>query len=214
MPSDDSPLARIENPWLRAFLSEPWEEIVVGQVLIRRAKNGFELTHAEGPGPKEIRPIEARTISNFNGKGEFRPLKSTRDLASGWILRANSPEELELALGYFYPNALADWFAVQNSSNPTDYRPFVERQTGMYRITTMLDDPGVARLIDRTCNSICLKCRLWTAGEISRDSFGSKSTIPCLEPCAVFLEAARKEVRALQEKSAPAEKAESATGLE
>ena len=202
MPSDDSLHAGIENPWLRAFLSEPWEKIIVGQILIQRARNGFELSHVEGPGRKEIRPADARSIANFNAKGEFRPLKSTRDLPDGWILRANSPAELELALGYFYPNAIADWFAIQNGARPTDYRPFTERQSGMYRITTMLDDSGVARVIDRVCNSICLKCRLWSTGDIPRDELNSKSIIPCLEPCAILLETARKEVRALQEKSA------------
>ena len=209
MPSDASHLASIENPWLRAFLSEPWEEIVVGQILIRRAGTGFELQHVDGRPGKEIRSPDARAIANFTANGEFRPLKSTRDLQSGWLLRANSPEELESALGYFYPNAVADCFAIGQGVKPTDYRPFTARQTGMYRITTMLDDSSVARVIDRVCNSICLKCRLWTVGEVQPDQLNSKSIIPCLEPCAILMEAARKEVRALQEKSTTAGQAES-----
>jgi hypothetical protein len=164
----------------------------------------------DGPAEKPVRPEDARTLANFNANGEFRPLKSTPDLPGGWILRASSPEELEVALNHFYPNALADRFAIQNGARPTDYRPFTERQSGMYRITTMLDDAGVARVIDRVCNSICLKCRLWTVGQLPPDAMNSKSIIPCLEPCAILLEAARKEVRTLQEKSAAAGQADSA----
>jgi hypothetical protein len=211
MPSDASHLERIENPWLRAFLCEPWEEIVLGQILIRRVGNGFELRHIEGAIRKEIRLSDARAIANFNAAGDFRPLKSTRELPSGWLLRANSPEELELALGYFYPNAIADWFAIRNGVTATDYRVYTSRQTGMYRITTFLDDAGVARVIERTCNSICLKRRFWTVGQLSCDAPDPKSIIPCLEPCAILMEAARKDVRALQEKSASAAQAESAT---
>jgi hypothetical protein len=181
-------------------------------VLIRRQGRGFELRHVEGSGEKEIRPQDARAIANFNAQGQFRPLKSTKDLPGGWILHANSAAELELALGYFYPNAIADWFAAKQTPPPvTNYREFTNRQTGMYRITTFLDDAGVARVIDRICNSICLKRRLWTVGSLPPDAANAKSLIPCLEPCAIFLEAARKEVRALQEKSATAGQAESAS---
>ena len=214
MPSDASLLEKIENPWLRAFLSEPWEEIVVGQVLVRRVGAGFELKHVDGPAEKPIRPDDARALANFNAKGEFRPLKSTPDLPGGWIFRTTSPKELELALNHFYPNALADRFAILNGARPTDYRPFTARQTGMYRITTMLDDAGVARVIDRVCNSSCLKCRLWTVGQLPPDAVNSKSIILCLEPCAILLETARKEVRALQEKSAATGQADSAIGPE
>jgi len=213
MPSDVSLLAKIENPWLRAFLCEPWEEIVVGQILIRRAGDGFELRHVESSAGdlKPIRPMDARSVANFNATGAFRPLKSTPDLPTGWILRANSPEELELAMGYFYPNAVADWFAIQDGPAPvTDYRSFSNRQTGMYRITTFLDDAGVAEVIERTCNSICLKRRLWSVGQFPTDPPNLKSIIPCLEPCAILMEAARKEVRSLQEKSAATKQAESA----
>lgn len=213
MPSDASLLAKIENPWLRAFLSEPWDQIVVGQILIRRGAEGFELRHAEAPSEnlKPIRPSDARAIANFNAIGAFRPLKSTPDLPGGWILRTTSPDELELALSYFYPNAIADWFAIRNGTPATDYRAFTSRQTGMYRITTFLDDAGVARVIEGACNSICLRRRLWTVGQIPTDPATAKTIIPCLEPCAVLLEAARKEVRALQEKSAASGQAESAT---
>jgi hypothetical protein len=200
MPSDASPPEKIENPWLRAFLAEPWEKIALAQVSIRRVDAGFELHHIDDSSPKkQIRLADLRDLANFTASGEFRPLKSSPDLPLGWILRLHSTQELELALQTIYPNALADLHAIKTkSARPTDYRAFTARQSGMYRITTFLDDEGVARLIDRVCNRICLKRRLWSIGPRPSDPPAAELLIPCLEPCAILLEAARKEVRALQ----------------
>jgi hypothetical protein len=69
----------------------------------------------------------------------------------------------------------------------------------MYRITTFLSDTDLARVIENLCTTKCLKQRLWTSGQIPTDPPETKSAIPCFESCAVLLEAARKQVRALQE---------------
>lgn len=203
MPSDALPQEKIENPWLASFLSAPWEEITIGQVLVRRTGGGFELRHADDAAAGDLKPVQpgdARAIANYNAAGEFRPLKSTRDLKQGWILRTQTPEQLEEALRHFYPNALADRFALSQNPPPiTGYRAFAARQSGMYRITTFLADDGVADVIARTCSAICLKQRLWSVRSVPPDAPDAKSIIPCLEPCAIFLEATRKEVRARQD---------------
>lgn len=202
MPSDASPLEKIENPWLRAFLAEPWEETVLGQLILRRKGSAFEVRHTDDLTETSLKPIrlsEVRHLANFNAEGKFRPLKSTPDLISGWILSLQSPEELETVLQTIYPNALADLHAFRTGSPPvTSYRDFANRQTGMYRITTFLSDSDIARVVDNVCNTICIKYRLWPI-EGSAPNATRHSIAPiCLEPCAIFMEAARKEVRALQ----------------
>ena len=205
MPSDVLPLAKNDNPWLNFFISARWDEVTVAQVLVKRTAGGFELRHVEDAAEevgklKAMRPIDARKVANFNAAGEYRPLKSTPDLPRGWMIRANSPQELEEALNHFYPNALADRFALnQKPAAITGYRDFTARQTGMYRITTFLSDADLERVIGGVCSTKCLKQRLWTSGAIPTDPPEKKSAIPCLEPCAILLEAARKEVRALQQ---------------
>lgn len=205
MPSDASPRAQTDNPWLAYFINARWDEVVIAQVLVKRTPGGFELRHiaderAEVGTLKAIRPGDAREIANFTSAGEYRPLKSTPDLPRGWLVRANTSEELEQALNQFYPNALADRFALNETPPPiTGYREFTARQTGMYRITTFLSDTDLARVIENLCTTKCLKQRLWTSGEIPTDPPEKKSAIPCLEPCAILLEAARKEVRTRQE---------------
>ena len=205
MPSDALPNAKnIDNPWLAHFINARWDEVIIAQVVVKRTAGGFELRHtsdtgADVGGLKAIRPIDARKIANFTKEGRYRPLKSASDFPRGWLVRANSPEELEEALNHLYPNALADRYALNQTPPPiTGYREFTARQTGMYRITTFLSDNEVSAVIDNVCTAGCLKQRLWTVGKYPTDKPDEKSTIPCLEPCALLLEAARKEVRELQ----------------
>jgi len=48
-----------------------------------------------------------------------------------------------------------------------------------------------------------MKRRMWMVGELPPDASGEKSVIPCLEPCAILLEFARKALRIEQENEAP-----------
>ena len=49
---------------------------------------------------------------------------------------------METALEGLYPGAVADWYAVQSgTATVTSFREFVERQTGMYRRVSELEDP-------------------------------------------------------------------------
>jgi hypothetical protein len=74
----------------------------------------------------------------------------------------------------------------------------------MYRITTMLSDPQAAQVIRACCDArFCLKRRLWSVNGLEPDAPDAKSLIPCLEPCAVMLEFARKAVRIEQEEGRP-----------
>jgi hypothetical protein len=96
-----------------------------------------------------------------------------------------------------YPGAVADWFAARQPDPPiTHYREFTARQTGMYRITTKLDNEQVAQVARACCHQrFCLKQRLWTVDGLPPDGAPEKSLIPCLEPCAILLEFARTVAR-------------------
>ena len=110
--------------------------------------------------------------------------------------------ELATTLNQLYPGMIADWFAVQSPRPPvTNYREFTNRQSGMYRITAMLDDDQAAQVARACCQKrFCLKRRIWTVNGLAPERVEEKSLIPCLEPCAVLLEFARKTMRIEQEK--------------
>ena len=199
-------MTAVTNPALQAFIAQLGDELLFAQVVIRRAGGGYELRHVSDHqrALDELRltPVpELRALALLTAAGAFRPLKSAPNLQSGWRVAAGSDAELEAALQHLYPGAIADWFAAQHRPAPvTHYREFTGRQTGMYRVTTMLTDDQAAQMTRACCHHrFCLKRRLWSVGNLEPDAAGEKSLIPCLEPCAVLLEFARKVLRLEQE---------------
>lgn len=169
---------------------------------IQRRGEGFELSHVEDAGGKDLKDAkDLKEVAQFTDTGAFRPLKSAPNLRRGWRAEMRDAEELGLALNYLYPGAVADWFAVRSGrAQPTNYREFAARQTGMYRITAMLSDALAAEATRACCDrKFCLKQRLWTVPGLAVDDAKNKSAIPCLEPCAIMLEFARKVMRMEQE---------------
>jgi hypothetical protein len=196
------------NPALTAFVAGLGAELVFGQVWICRQEAGFELRHiidkaSEAGALRLLAGNELRALAQFTATGAFRPLRSAPNLQRGWRATPRDQARLGLALNQLYPGAVADWFAARGSNPPvTSYRDFTNRQTGMYRITTHLDDATAGAMIRACCHKdFCLKRRGWTVEGLEPDAAAEKSVIPCLEPCAILLEFARKVARLEQEKT-------------
>jgi hypothetical protein len=194
------------NPALKAFVTRIGSELTFAQIVIRASKQTFDLRHVSDRerAARELRKLaldDLRAVAQFTASGAFRPLKSAPNLRTGWRFVARDEEELEPALNRLYPGAVADWFAAQSPHPPvTNYRDFTGRQTGMYRVTTMLTDAQTAQVARACCHkSFCLKRRLWIVNGLTPETVEEKSLIPCLEPCAVLLEFARKTARIEQE---------------
>jgi len=200
----------VANPALEKFVAQLGRELLLAQVLVRRIDAGYELRHeadraAAVESLRLIAVTDLRELAQFTARGAFRPLKSAPNLPSGWRAMANSDAALHEAIEHLYPGAIADYFAAETQpSAVTHYREFTERQTGMYRIATMLNDEQAAKMIRSCCDGrFCLKRRLWTIGGLDPDTATAKSLIPCLEPCAILLEFARKAMRLEQEDKLP-----------
>lgn len=181
-------------------------ELLFVQVLIQSSPMGYGLRHCEDRGKREseLRLIDIpglRNLSMFNARGAFRPLKCAPDLIHGWLALARNSEELERSMEMLYPGCVADWHAAQlPDPSVTHYREFSARQSGMYRITNLLNDELAAQVGSSCCDAqFCLRRRLWTVGTLRAEAKESKSLAPCLEPCAILLELARKALRLEQE---------------
>jgi hypothetical protein len=199
-------MSTVQNPALDAFVKNLGEELALAQVLIRRAGAGFELRHVvdrdrAAEALKLLAVPALRELAQFSAEGNFRPLKSSPNLRSGWRTHIANAVEMDAAMNHLYPGGIADWYAARSASPPvTNYREFTNRQTGMYRITTMLSDAQAADVIRAGCHQrFCLKRRLWTVEGLAIDNSEEKSILPCLEPCPVLLEFARKAMRIEQE---------------
>ena len=192
------------NPALESFLARLAPEMIFGDVLLRRTDGEFELCHAADREVGALRAVaveELRELAQWTEEKQFRPLKSAPTLRRGWRCVARDAAELDEALRHLYPGAVADWFAAQQSPPPvTHYREFTARQSGMYRITTLLTDEQVGQVARAGCHRrFCLKQRLWTVEGLPPEGAAEKSLLPCLEPCAVLMEFARTVVRIEQE---------------
>ncbi len=119
----------------------------LGEINARRITDiSFIVRHRQDAEPREgpslriyTEPAAARDLARFDREGRFRPLKGAPTLPAGWELRLDSIDSLKLAIDYFYPGALASWFAREDRRiNPVDLRTTLNRQTGMYRVTQKL----------------------------------------------------------------------------
>ncbi len=188
-------MTAVTHPALQRFVAQIGEELTLGQVFIRPTERGYELRlESDRPcAPEDLRLVpltELRALAQCTAHGAFRPLKSAPDLQSGWRSLAASDLDLEQALNQLYPGAVADWDAAQTRPPPVTN----------YRATTLLDDAQAAQAIRACCHRrFCLKRRLWTVAGLAVDEATEKSLIPCLEPCAVLLELARKAQRIQQQ---------------
>ncbi len=206
--------AGFRSPALKWFVEQIGDELLVAQVLLRRTGDGFELRHIAdrevSPEKLTLQPPEAaRGLAEAGQDGSFRPLKSSPNLRRGWVILAKSDLELETAVNGFYPGFIPDLFALRASTpRIAHYREFTSRQTGMYRITAFLTDAEAFAMAGKCCSArYCLKQRLWTVEGFPADQLEGKSVIPCLEPCAILLEYARKVVRTSQRANLPAQRA-------
>jgi sirohydrochlorin cobaltochelatase len=194
----------------------------LGEINARRITDtSFIVHHRQDAEPREgpplriyTEPAAARDLARFDREGRFRPLKGAPTLPAGWELRLDSIDSLKLAIDYFYPGALASWFAREDRRiNPVDLRTTLNRQTGMYRVTQKLTNAEADELAGRFCRSDggCLRTILWTiAGKrpdgnlpetkfaISDDQLGKDNpALPflCLEACNLFVAEARETVK-------------------
>jgi sirohydrochlorin cobaltochelatase len=186
----------------------------VGQVVIFRTDEGWELRHSDDEGRGDLKTFtqwhDARPISNLDDAGKFRPLKTAPDLRHGWRLVLRDAGEVHRALDYLYPAMIGVWLAHRERQlTPVDLRETLARQTGMYRITQKITDDQAQALIGRQCRSEggCLKTILWRIGpgvpvrSLPADKFRPAATGPgclpmlCHEACNLLIAGARKVVK-------------------
>ena len=151
-------------------------------------------------------PESARKIIRYDEAGNYRPLKTAPNLRHGWLLKLRNLDEVVLALEFFYPASLNLWSSfLQGTLETTPLRETLNRQTGMYRITQLINDEQAQELIATSCNSEkgCLRKILWKfsseqmitslPAEKLRVPIMPCSEIPllCREACNLLVAAAR-----------------------
>ncbi len=191
----------------------------LGQLEFAESSGGYSLYHTADKsnlnGTRIYRSVEdAREIAKYDAEGGYRPLKGAPNLPRGWVLELGTIDELQRALDYFYPGAIASWVAYRASqAYPVHLRQTFNRQSGMYRVARKLTNDQARDLVKEACDSRnrCLRTILWGVEEGERPDFlpSSKSdtqvdqtgqkrrAIPflCLEACNLLVAQARSVQR-------------------
>ena len=195
-------MAEPTHPALEEFLRQLTDHFVFVEVVILRRGDAFELRHvadigAEAGSLTTTDIADLRALAQTTRDGAFRPNKAAPNLRRGWRTEASDPARLEAALRHLYPGGLADWAAARSCPPPvTHYHETAARQTGLYRITQILPDALAAQATRACCDAgSCLRRRLWTAPGAEADPEAAKSALPCLEPCALLLDLARRAMK-------------------
>ncbi len=179
----------------------------IGQISVRPGISLCHVDDEQGDGLTVFStPEDALELAKYDNAGAYRPLKTAPNLKPGWELRLGSVEELRLALDYFYPAALGTWLAFERGElEITSLRETLGRQTGMYRVTRLMNDEQADELNRTACDSRagCLRRVLWglegergvplteSAEVVRRGADKSEIPILCAEACNLLVAAAR-----------------------
>ncbi len=199
-------MQRFVNPRVSTFCRQIEGPTLFVQVLITPTGSGFGLRHAADAASAvtELRPLRPQELSEWadrTGTGAFRPNKAAPNLRRGWHCTVEREEGLGRALDDLYPGALADWDAsCSETAAVTSLRDFLSRQTGIYRTTRDLSDRQADDVTQAGCHRrFCLRRRCWSSPGLGPEPAEGKSAVPCLEPCALLLEFARRTARVQRE---------------
>ena len=201
---------------LRALLSEAVQHGFqrIGQLIFKSDGSGFTLCHFEDEHRSDLEvyssPDDATTIALYDDAGIYRPLKTAPNLRHGWLLRVADIKSLHLALDLLYPAALANWRALLlGETVATPLRDTVNRQTGMYRITGLIQDSEAEALIERLCKPGCLRQIQWPIPSEAPHKAPklSEKEIPllCTDACCLLIAEARTVVKARKAAEAAAQ---------
>ena len=188
----------------------------IGELWIgREGAGGWEVRHAEDAMLPEsslqthATPEAARDIARYDASGAYRPLKAAPTLIRGWRMVVPDIASLRTVLDFFYPAALGNWAAFTSGrAAPIPLKQTFARQTGMYRITQLLDEDDCRAVVAATCgyDSCCRRRITWDLSPgVPLGCLPARKTITtappeelpilCLEACGVLVAAARAHIK-------------------
>ncbi|MGJ8696108.1 MAG: DR2241 family protein [Verrucomicrobiaceae bacterium] len=153
-------------------------------------------------------PDAARELGLYTPQGEYRFTKGELSLPSGWVFLLQNIDELRRTLDLFYPASLGLWKAWQDGTiRIQNLRDKLNRQSGMYRHSRNVSDPGAQHLVKTLCGPAnkCVKKILWQIDENTplepSEASQFDGTLPggnaiplvCQEACNFFVAECRKQ---------------------
>lgn len=204
-----------EGPWhLGELLVLGWPE---GMFTLQHHADARDRLGPDAVPNRFTAPEELRDWVRYDDAGNYRPLKGAPTLRRGWSFQTRSSQDLQRALDFVYPGAVANWLAYRAGNlRVVNLRDTLERQSGMYRVTRKIMDEAADGMIGAFCRSDtgCLRTILWRieakrpvttlpAGKFDPQSdqlerTGACVPILCAEPCNLLVAQARAVVKGIR----------------
>lgn len=132
-------------------------------------------------GTEEIILYTPTEIRAHLRKNPFRPLASSQDLPSDWIVPVNDMYHIPAIIETIYPGALADWSAQLKAQFLAEsFLAVMQRQQGAFRALRTIDFATQTQFVSSVCGR-CIKYPSWRQKDTVSDS------IACSTPCNLFL---------------------------
>ncbi len=144
---------------------------------------------------------ELQAITVWGTDGEYRFLKGSTTLKSGWYYIANDLENLVSALQVIYPACISLLVAHDNKTiRSQSLFAKLSRQTGMYGRTKNISQDGATKLIAEACKApSCDKVCLWTYDsehtQMPNTPIAPQLPLICQEPCNHLVASCRPIVK-------------------
>lgn len=168
------------------------EPVMWGELLVSREEAGYDLRHAADSGKEGLDERvggDAAGIARYTDSGSYRPLKSERSLAAGWVMKGLTAEELLHAIESFYPAGVANWYREREGElDVTSWCETAERMTGIYSDVGELSGGDLDAAVGAVCGN-CVRSNEW-------HDAGGEGVIPCREACSFFVAATREFLEA------------------
>jgi len=179
------------NPHTTQLLNTVMSDGLLGQVLLSRQGDTFDLRHMEDTAFPDTQLAEF-TIDGLletlrlDADGRYRPNPYAPDLRRGWVARLSDAAAAAEAVEVIYPGLLANL-------SRADVGAWVDTAARLGEPFVRALPADVERIAQARCTSACLCVRRWeyarTTASRAASSRSPSDTPACLEPCPIFLAA-------------------------
>ncbi len=179
-----------------------WGELTIKTKLKNNGERNYLVLHQENRDDsiseltQYTDPLDSRYIAKFDENNKYRPLKTAKSLKTGWVFTELKSDQLLKVIDFIYPSSIENWsLQCKGELDITNFTETVERQTGLYSKLDQINSNTLNHLTDELCSKRCIKEKKWDVINNKKQGSKDNNKIPCREPCSVFLEEARKQIK-------------------
>lgn len=134
-------------------------------------------------------PAAVRELTGVDEGGNHRPLRTARTLPRGWLADGLDREDAVRTVRAVYPASIDHWYRERAGTlDVTSFESVVDRQAGRYRGLDAIEREPLEATVEACCGD-CVRRRTWPVDGVEPER--ADGAVPCPEPCAFLLEAAR-----------------------